>query len=86
MQRLQIEFLDKTSDIEVSQQEYENMLGSLPPERLVYNAFLVGEISCHDRQNRPLYSLYYEDNGRYFFHATVTTKDFDLFTVPVDEK
>ena len=54
---LQTEFLGKQSEVTI--EEYENMLGALPPRAMTSNAFLVGEPHDHDRQGFPRYSLYF---------------------------
>ena len=86
--RLQTEFIEK--QLTVSPEVYDNMLGAVPPIRMVSNAFLVGE--CYDHvpmvQNdgtsilKPRYALYYTEGGKHYHGGLTTLKGFDMFVVP----
>jgi hypothetical protein len=76
---------------EVSEEVYENMLGALPPARMTHNAFLVGEPNDHIAVKRAdgkmvwmaRYDMYFMEAGKYYFAGAATTKDFDLWEMPI---
>ncbi len=75
---------------EVTGEKYDEMLGCLPPERMAYNAFLVGEPTDHaimldegtGKQYVPRFALYYSKDHRYYYGGLCTTKAFDMFLIP----
>jgi hypothetical protein len=71
---------------EVTAEEYDEMLGVLPPERMSGNAFLVGEATDHVKVGSryyPRFELYFQHSGRYYYGGLATIKDFETFLIPV---
>lgn len=72
-------------DQPVSEERFWEMLGVLPPERAVHNAFLVGEPSDHapDLSGHfgARYRLYFEEDGRHYDGGLASVRDFDVFTI-----
>ncbi len=66
-------------DREVSENEYNEMLCCLPPERIARGAFLVGDASGVVRFR---YALYVTENGRYYYGGLASVSDFDAFLEP----
>lgn len=65
---------------EVSYENYEEMLGILPPERHIFGtAFLVGEPSDHEGpENAPRYAMYSTGKEeKYYFHGPKTVAQFN---------
>ncbi len=81
MQTLQTRFIEKKT--EVSEEKYFEMLGVVPPERMAYGGFLVGEAWDHNNKGEPRYQLFIEEGGKFYDCGLATTGEFDLFTVPV---
>ena len=65
---------------EVTAERYDEMLCCLPPQRMAYGAFLVGEASDHNSKGQPRYELYMKEDGKYFYGGLATASDFDVFT------
>ena len=78
MKEFQTEFIVKKE--EVSEEKYYEMLGCLPPIRLVNNAFMVGE-AVDGTEEGLRYDVYFSENGKYYFAGAATLKDFDLWVV-----
>lgn len=69
---------------EVTEKEYSDMLGALPPARMTFNAFLVGEPNDHEGEGgRARYDMYFTEDGKYYFAGAATCKDFDLWELPI---
>ena len=87
MKKFNTEALLKTH--EVTEEHYDDMLGCLPPERQVGNAFLVGEPVdfAKDRSGHfgARYQLFFEDDGKYYNGGLASVSDFDAFVLP-DER
>lgn len=81
MDKLQTELIEKCE--EVSAERYDEMLGVLPPERMAYGGFLVGEPTDHGGEGHAArYALYITEKGKYYYAGLATCKDFDTFTIP----
>ncbi len=81
MKKIQTSFLLK--DEEVTAERYNEMLGALPPERMVSNAFLVGEPTDHRGDNgEPRFQMFFRDSGKYYDGGLCTIKEFDTFLIP----
>ena len=81
---LQTNFLSKSN--EVSEEQYDEMIGAVPPERMTSNAFLVGEASDHGRDLSgrfgARYELYFMQDGKYYHGGLASASDFDAFLIP----
>jgi hypothetical protein len=82
--RLQTEFLLK--DWEVSEERYYEMLGVLPPKKMVDNAFLVGERTDYINMRGYTYELYFTEGGKYYHGGQATLNEFNLWLVPTERK
>lgn len=79
---LQVEFI---MGVSISAEYYEEMLGAVPPVRLLSNGFLVGEIYDHVKEG-PRYQMFFERGDQYFYAGLSTVEDFDLWTIPSNER
>jgi len=82
MKMLQTEFLKQIR--EVTAEKYEYMLGVLPPERLAHNAFLVGEPYDH-KDGHERFQGFADIGDKFYYLGLMTTKDFDTFTINVEQ-
>lgn len=81
MDKLQTELIEKRE--EVTAERYDEMLGVVPPIRMAYGGFLVGEANDHNGENNAArYDLYITENGKYYYGGLATCKEFDTFTIP----
>ena len=81
--QLQTELLMRAR--EVTEAQYDEMLGCLPPERMHGNAFLVGEPVRHKKEGNtyvPTFDLYFSHEGKYYTGGEVTVKEYELFLIP----
>lgn len=69
---------------EVTEEEYDEMLGVVPPVRFINNAFLVGEAYDHVDEG-PRYACYARIDGKYIYLGKMTTKTFDSFVIETDK-
>ncbi len=80
--KLQTELFQNTKENETTQDEYDYMLGVLPPARMTINGFLVGEPTDHNAKGEALYAMYYTHNGKCYKCGHATIKEFDLYLIP----
>lgn len=80
MQKLQTAIIEKIE--EVSEERYFEMLGVVPPERMAYGGFLVGEPFDHDNKGHARYQLFVEEGGKFYDCGLSTVETFDLFLIP----
>lgn len=90
---LQTQFIE--SKRTATAEEYNEMLGTVPPVRMTSNAFLVGEPVDHIDEYqktskglvkvcRPRYDLYFVDSeGKYHYGGLTTIYGYELFLEPM---
>lgn len=93
--RLQVEFIESIRP--VTEEHYDDMLGSVPLIRMVSNAFLVGEASDHimiydktmNKVATPRYELYYTTpearSNRFHYGGLATIAMFDMWTTAITQ-
>lgn len=86
---IQTQFIEKKR--EVTAEEYDNMLGAVPPVRMDSNAFLCGEAVDHvdmyvhvsKTVYVPRYECYFMEGGKYYYAGLTTTRGYDLWRIPM---
>ena len=79
-------------DSECTEDNYNDMLGALPPRAMTSNAFLVGEPDDHDGKDDrgikgvPRYGLYFTDEGKYYYGGKTTLEEFLMFCIPKQDR
>lgn len=72
-------------DSPVEEKTYWEMMGVLPPEAMVSNAFLVGEPSDHGKDRSGLfgarYALYFKNGKGHFYGGLASISDFKTFLI-----
>ena len=88
---LQTQFIEEKR--QVTAEEYDNMLGAVPPIRMTSNAFLVGDAVDHidEYQETPKglikvcrarYDLYFTKDNQYYYGGLTTIYGYELFIAP----
>ena len=69
---------------EISERIFYDLLECVPPARMKYNAFAVGETWKHDQEGNKIHTIGIEVNNRYFMrHALLNSFDSAMYTEEV---
>ena len=84
MRKIQTEFFLKDKPVTV--EKYDEMLGCLPPIRMAYGGFLVGEAYDYGKDKSgnfgARYDFFFTEGEKYYYGGLASVSDFDTFLLP----